>query len=591
MMNLKRILFCCAVLLMSLSGSILLAQEHGNDVIVNVTLPLPYPQDINYPVHGHDGANGGNGGDAGLRLNATGNIDGSILSNIIGGDGAEGGDASATLNVNNDIVNGNIDVSTVGGYGTDQAGDARMIANINTDDVNDIQLSAIGGCGDNEAGNVTAFDVTIDTQSGGDITLLAQGGCGATGGDVSDMNIAINGDVGDISVEAIGGCANQNGTGGNTGDINMMMNGDLNAEDIHIRNTGCNNTDSNVGDVNVDITGTIQADTMTVDLSPGCGNNPTTSGETNLSVSGTGTFDAVQINNGPCGNSGDLNMDVSGALNADVTYTDNQTDCTTTSNANIDISGTLNNTNNNHAFLGVSICKDFHANISGSVSGDVALGTQTGDISLEITGTIDGDVLTGGGNASGVIQVVLSGNASVSGIIDGGNAINGMTNLTNAYSSLTFNFVTENRAEYETFITQLATANPAGGSIVFRGRTYTWINFDGLINQLRLIEEEAQGLGIDPSAFCLQSRAAISVTGGTITIYNSTSTLLTHNPENDVAGPEHILLAQSADAYASLYLLNTGEYQVNIGPDFEGKTHSCVWETPDAPVNLRQTAF
>lgn len=50
----------------------------------------------------------------------------------------------------------------------------------------------------------------------------------------------------------------------------------------------------------------------------------------------------------------------------------------------------------------------------------------------------------------------------------------------------------------------------------------------------------------------------------------------------DPAGP--VLIAQDASAFVSLYRLPSNEYQVNAGPDDEGKMHVCIFTSaPEGP--------
>ena len=83
-----------------------------------------------------------------------------------------------------------------------------------------------------------------------------------------------------------------------------------------------------------------------------------------------------------------------------------------------------------------------------------------------------------------------------------------ITASSSGHAALYFNFTTEDLDAYNQASAALAAADPAGGSFTFNGETYTWADFDVLVNQINLPgHEEAQvsiqtlGFGINQLYF------------------------------------------------------------------------------------------
>ncbi len=115
--------------------------------------------------------------------------------------------------------------------------------------------------------------------------------------------------------------------------------------------------------------------------------------------------------------------------------------------------------------------------INGTVNGSVY-----GDASAEIIAAIiaqNGSYTGGGGND----LVILQDNAVVTGVIDG--------NL--GYDTLQFAFQVQDWAEYQQLLAAIAAANPAGGEITYQGFTFTWLNFEQLVNLIEFIGQVQSG--------------------------------------------------------------------------------------------------
>jgi hypothetical protein len=54
---------------------------------------------------------------------------------------------------------------------------------------------------------------------------------------------------------------------------------------------------------------------------------------------------------------------------------------------------------------------------------------------------------------------------------------------------------------------------------------------------------------------------------------------------------QNTLVARSADGRFAIFILNTGEYQVNGGPDFEGKVRVCIFRTLAPTVHEKYEFF
>lgn len=91
------------------------------------------------------------------------------------------------------------------------------------------------------------------------------------------------------------------------------------------------------------------------------------------------------------------------------------------------------------------------------------------------------------------------------------------------------------------------------------------------------------------------SPVAVYPTATGIQVWDANGHLLIDVPMEVLAGlpgfpDENLLIAQSADGTAALYLLTTGEYQVNAGPGADGYVYVLIW-TGIPPENVYTRSF
>jgi hypothetical protein len=104
-----------------------------------------------------------------------------------------------------------------------------------------------------------------------------------------------------------------------------------------------------------------------------------------------------------------------------------------------------------------------------------------GAIEITINAVVTGDVIAQSEN--GTVDVKLNDGAAVDGII---------TANSDADSTLTFDMVTKQRDEYKAALAALVPANASGGTLTINGETFTWTDFDDLVNQVTLVVIEKE---------------------------------------------------------------------------------------------------
>ncbi len=109
--------------------------------------------------------------------------------------------------------------------------------------------------------------------------------------------------------------------------------------------------------------------------------------------------------------------------------------------------------------------------MAGVIYGDSQYGTGTGNDTVINAGTI-GDAYLNGGND---VVILLQG-GRVLGILDGGPD----------FDTLVFDMTADNYEDQQAFAQLIQAANPSGGSITIFGLTYTWTNFEELLNLIQL---------------------------------------------------------------------------------------------------------
>jgi hypothetical protein len=567
---------------------------------VNVAAELINGASLELGLFAGDGGDlSGNGGNASVDITTTAAISGDVTISAFGGDGDNGGNAQGEFDINDDLGGDTILIVT-GGDGNNatggNGGNASANVNINANNADNIDILAMGGCSvmaGGTGGNVTQLNVNLDVDNGADVMVSAEAGCGDVGGDVSDVDVNLNGNYADVAIGASGGCGTD---GGSTGDIN----GQTTTDQLGLGNVGGNGCDvtgtgGDAGDINLNVNGSLEADVVVMTAQGGCGpDQDGQDGVVNANISGELTTDTLAIMDVTgCGDANDINLDISGLMNGSTMIMSTGNCGALDPTVNVAISGEVNATINNPALMSIINCGDYVVDISGIVNGDIGVATNLGDAYMEITGTINGDVAALSAELTGTVQVVLSGDAAISGMI-AGSAGQDFGGARGAQSQLVFSFITRDRSEYESFIGQLATADPMGGSITFQGRVYTWTSFDGLVNQLRLIEAAShETYGFSADGFCVQAGSYITLDDGTINVYDSFSKHLLSfdaQAQHEAAPLNNLLLESSDDGYVQLYRLSSGEYQVNVGPNAESKVHTCIWTGVTDPENVRQFA-
>lgn len=115
----------------------------------------------------------------------------------------------------------------------------------------------------------------------------------------------------------------------------------------------------------------------------------------------------------------------------------------------------------------------------GDINGDFqARGHDTIIINGLVNGSVYGDInpsfIQWGPNSGGNDLVIIRDNGRVTGVIDGNQG----------NDTLRFELTPQTQAEYDALIAAFASASPTNGSLAFRDRTFTWLNFETLLNQI-----------------------------------------------------------------------------------------------------------
>ncbi len=179
-----------------------------------------------------------------------------------------------------------------------------------------------------------------------------------------------------------------------------------------------------------------------------------------------------------------------------------------------------------------------------------------------------------GGNVNldanvGDIQVTLNDGAQVGGVIDANTSSN---------STLSFKFSTTSAADYAAALATLVPANASGGTLTINGQSYTWTNFDNLVNLIELIVAQNPVRTCEGNARlnlgdCNAPVAIHQTSQGLVTLRHGADKtfLYSMDAESLQPGSEPILLFatfvqfKGEDVYVELYLLPDGNLQVLAG--------------------------
>ncbi|NWF71096.1 MAG: hypothetical protein HXY40_18590 [Chloroflexi bacterium] len=210
------------------------------------------------------------------------------------------------------------------------------------------------------------------------------------------------------------------------------------------------------------------------------------------------------------------------------------------------------------ASSGVSTGNDTITNngTTNSIYGDNASGTGTGNDTITNNGVVNGSIIAGGGSDT---VIMAAGSAVVGGTIDGGAG----------YDVLTFNVSSTDPAVILDAAQRLAAANPAGGTIVLLGQTYTWTNFEELA-QLIFSVVRLNGYGDPLAVFCaLGGGIEVYVIAGQQGVFAlSVSSQTISNGLARAAGSGSSVLTLGTAAAATVYATSSGQVQVNHASGF-----------------------
>lgn len=363
----------------------------------------------------------------------------------------------------------------------------------------DCDPSATGGSGDDdiECSDTTNSDVNGDdgtSNFGGDDSITNDG---TVNGDISGETLA---DVSDVA-QTFGGndtIINEDIVNGNIdGEVLAVADSASGADTIPAIAQNFGGADSIVSDgtVNGDVSGDVMAASASssnalLAIAQNFGGNDTIEVEGTVNGDVYGDVGAAAVSNtggGPAiaqnfGGADQISTD--GTVNGDITG-----DVFATASDNI------------AQGFGGSDTITVRGEVNGDVSGDImaVAGVTVADafggadrIVIEgvINGQVYGDLIAsaGGSAFSGDDTVILGDGAQVSGIIYGDLMV--ALSTSPGFDQLVFSMTIEDEEDYEELAALIAGANPAGGTLVINGRSYTWLNFEELVNALKLAVAE-----------------------------------------------------------------------------------------------------
>lgn len=206
--------------------------------------------------------------------------------------------------------------------------------------------------------------------------------------------------------------------------------------------------------------------------------------------------------------------------------------------------------------------------VEGDIYGDTDIGEGSGNDTITNNGTVEGNINGNGGNDD------ITNTGTVNGGIDAGTGddtvtlveqapVGGTVNGGDGTDSLEFDITSGNEDELIQWAQQIAAANPSGGTLTFGGVTYTWTNFEELVELLRL--QSLNTIFAPMQGFCRSS--------GNFDVYR-----IINSEEGELAfsvTPQEVALALldieentliASDGDLQLWALASGELQMN-GPD------------------------
>ncbi len=189
--------------------------------------------------------------------------------------------------------------------------------------------------------------------------------------------------------------------------------------------------------------------------------------------------------------------------------------------------------------------------VEGTIYGDSAGGAGTGNDTIVNSGTVSGGIEAGGGDDS----VILSNFGTVGGLVNGDAG----------FDTLEFDITTANTGQLLEWADQIFAASPSGGTLSFNGVTYTWANFEELVQLLNLTA--VNGPAIVMQGYCIPDGSfdvyrIVSATEG-VFAFRATAQQIS---AAFVDITENRLVASDGDL--QLWALTNGELQMNA-PGYE----------------------
>lgn len=189
--------------------------------------------------------------------------------------------------------------------------------------------------------------------------------------------------------------------------------------------------------------------------------------------------------------------------------------------------------------------------VNGTIYGDSETANGTGNDTIVNSGTVGGGIDAGGGNDA----VVLQNFGTVNGMVDGGAG----------FDTLQFDISSADYDQLLEWADQIFAANPNGGTITLNGVTYTWVNFEELVQLLNLAA--LNGNTAPMQGFCLPDGSfevwrIISATEGEFAFRVTPAEVALAFEDLSV----NRIIASDGDL--SLWVLTSGELQMNA-PNYD----------------------
>ncbi len=221
---------------------------------------------------------------------------------------------------------------------------------------------------------------------------------------------------------------------------------------------------------------------------------------------------------------------------------------------------------------------------NGTVGGDIeaddnttAANSRGGNDMIIINGTVEGSIFGDFGVAIGGDDTVILQNGA-----NGGSDHDMYIDGNDGNDTLVFNFTVNDRAALASLTTQIASANPADGSLTFNKQTFTWKNFENLQNQLTL----AGQISANVFANNEQVFASAQATGRT----NASVYCMTHTVSvisSDAQGHSEYLFSVKAEKIASASKQATAsKAEVELGT----KDGQSLWALPSGELRMNNSA-